>query len=113
VKPSTVTPAPLPSIAEVVRFPSTRRCVSRRKFGIRLRVPKGLKAVKATVFVNGKRVAVRRADRLRSTVDLRGLPKGRFKVKITIKLRDGRSISGTRRYHTCTKARRGRRPPKV
>jgi WD40 repeat protein len=106
-------PAALPRIGQVVTFPSTHRCVSRRRFAIRLRVPKGLAAISAAVFVNGRRVAVRRGARLRSAVDLRGLPKGRFKVRIAIKLRDGRTIAGTRTYRTCTRARRNRRPPKV
>jgi hypothetical protein len=111
--PPVTKPAALPRITTLVTFPSTRKCVSRRHFGIRLRVPKGLKAVSATVLVNGKRVAVRRGARLRSTVDLRGLPKGRFTVRIVIRLRDGRIVAGTRKYHTCVAKRLSHKPPKV
>jgi hypothetical protein len=125
----TVTPSPSPTpaggvlgvtvtlpklkLADVVRFPSTRRCVSRRKFRIRLRTPHGTKITLVSVRVNNKRVKTLRGRRITSLVNLKGLPKGRFRVKITLRTADGRTISGTRRYHTCTKKIRGRRPPPV
>ena len=55
------------------------------------------------VAVNGKRTKVVRGVRDTATVDLRGLPKGRFKVRITVTLADGRKVSSTRRYRTCAK----------
>ena len=90
-----------------------RSCASRRRFTIRLRVPRGERAVSATVRVNGKRVAVRRGARLTAPVNLRGLPKGRFSVRITLKLADGRTVTGVRRYRTCTPKIPSRRPPPV
>ena len=36
-------------------------------------------------------------------VNLRGLPKGRFKVRITVTLADGRKVRTTRKYRTCAK----------
>ena len=64
-------------------------CVSRRKF--RIRVKRG-DYRQVDVHVNGKRVKVVRGMRNTATVDLRGLPKGRFKVKIAVTLdeRQGR-----------------------
>ena len=56
--------------------------------------------------VNGKRAAVRRGARLRSTVDLRSLPKGRFRVEVVLKLADGRKVKDNRRYRTCAPKRR-------
>jgi hypothetical protein len=97
-------------LAQSVTFPPTRSCASRRNFGIRLRVPKGSTVVQATVKVNGRTVAVRKGRRLRSTVDLRRLPKGRFTVAITLKLTDGRTVRGERRYKTCAAKARGGRP---
>ena len=66
------------------------------------------------MFVNRKSVAVvkrRVFGRLRhaALVDLRGLPKGTFKLKIAVVATDGRLITGTRTYHTCSKKRRGGR----
>ena len=101
-------PAPALSVSDLVVFPGTRACVSRRSFRIRLRVPAGANVVSAEVRVNGKRVAVRKGARLRSVVDLRNLPKGRFAVKISLKLQSGKALSDTRRYRTCTPKRRGR-----
>lgn len=106
-------PAPVPAavtIGDVVAFPSSRRCVSRRRFRIRLRERRGIRTHSATVAVNGKQVRVVRGKRLRAPVDLRGLPEGRFKGRIALALEDGRTIAGTRRYRTCTgKRRSGRR----
>ena len=91
-----------PTLNAVAVLPSTRRCVSRRKFRIRLRHPPGARVKSAVVRVNGKRVATRRGRRITAPVNLRGLPKGRFTVRITVKLADGRTVNGTRRYRTCT-----------
>ncbi len=107
--PTPAAPEPLPRIevAGIIAFPSTRRCVSRRSFRIRLRVPRGLTAKSARVVVDGKQVKVLRGSRLTAPVDLRTLPRGRFKVEITISLADGRTIRDSRRYRTCApKSRR-------
>ena len=95
-----------PRFDDIVRLPSTRRCVSRRNFRIRLRVPRGITLASATVTVDGKRVRVVRGARLRAPVDLRGLPKGRFSVKIDLVTSTGARITGTRRYRTCAPKRR-------
>jgi hypothetical protein len=106
-------PAVVPIATGGVQGQTQRKCVSRRAFRIRIRVPKGAKVVRATVLVNGKPVAVRRGSRLTAPVRLRGLPKGRFRVKIVLYLMDGRKVSGTRRYHTCHEAIPPKRVPKV
>lgn len=120
VPPAATPPAPkppaaaaLPKLASLVTLPATKQCVSRRKFSIRLRVPKGSAVTSAEVKVNGKRAAVRRGARLRSVVNLTQLPKGRFRVDIVLKLADGRTVKGTRTYRTCAVKRRGGSGPKV
>jgi len=98
------------------RFNATRalkQCVSRRRFSIRLRVPRDSTVTSAEVTVNGKRVAVRKGVRLRSVVNLTKLPKGRFRVDITMKLADGRAVKGTRTYRTCAVKQRAGRGPRV
>jgi hypothetical protein len=92
--------------ADVLRLPSTRRCVSRRRFRIRLRTPRGAKLAKVTVRVNGKLVRTVRGKRITARVDLRGLPRGRFRVKIEVRTVDGRKVTATRRYRTCAPKRR-------
>ena len=102
----------------VVQAPSNRRCVSKRKFRIRIRERPGVKIEAAIVLLNGKRIKVvkRRVfarKRHIATVNLRGLPKGTFKLKITVLTSAGNSLTGTRTYHTCTKKRKSKRPPKL
>jgi hypothetical protein len=70
--------------------------VSRRTLTLRLRHPAGVKIAKATVSVDGKK-----AKPFTGTITLRGLPKGRYTVKVAVKLADGRSFTVTRRYRTC------------
>ena len=52
--------------------------------------------------MNGKRVKVVRARTSRAEIDLRGLPKGTIRVRITIRYREGKALTGVRTYHTCT-----------
>jgi hypothetical protein len=40
-------------------------------------------------------------------INLRGLPKGRYTVRITATTVLGRTITGKRRYRTCARGRRG------
>jgi len=109
--PKPTTPAtPAVTVGQSVTFPAATSCASRRKFGIRLRVPKGSDVTQATVKVNGRTVAVRKGTRLRSTVDLRNLPKGRFTVSITLKLKSGKTVKGERRYKTCVAKAKGGKP---
>jgi hypothetical protein len=107
-----------PTFGSVVGLPSNRRCVSRRKFRIRIRRPGGIKIQTALVFVNGKRVRVLTRKVLNkkrkvSTVNLRGLPKGVFKVRIVVLTSEGTTLRGTRTYRTCTKKRKSKRPPRL
>jgi len=105
--------AVLPKFTSLVTLPAAKQCVSRRKFSIRLRVPKGSAVTSAEVKVNGKRAAVRRGARLRSVVNLTQLPKGSFRVDIVLKLADGRTVKGSRKYRTCAVKRRSGSGPKV
>lgn len=110
--PAAQPPAPAPA-AGGVQGAQQRSCVSKRVFRIRIRVPKGKHASSAVVRVNGKKVKVVRGKRLRAPVRLRGLPKGKFKVRITLRLTNGRKLSGTRTYHTCIPKLPGDGPPKL
>jgi ABC-2 type transport system ATP-binding protein len=88
-------------------LPASRRCLSRRRFEIRVKRGKGKARLRsAKVFVDGRRVKVRRrAGRLRAVVDLRGRQKTRVKVRIVAKTRGGRTLRDRRTYHTCAKKR--------
>ena len=82
---------------------TTKVCTSRRQFRIRVKKLKGgVKAVSATVFVNGKKTLTRKGKRVTATVTLKGLKKGQYKVKINVKYSNGRVLSYTRKFKTCT-----------
>jgi len=100
--PSGGTPArPAIKPSAVFTLPSNKKCVSRRVFRIRLKAPKGVKLLSATVRVNNKLVKTVKGKRLTAPVDLRGLPKGKFTVKVEAKTTDGRTVRDTRKYKTC------------
>jgi hypothetical protein len=108
-----------PTFGKVVKLPSNKKCVSRRRFRIKLRQPGGVQIQTALVFVNGQRVrTVKRKifKKLRTTarVDLRGLPKGTFFVRIVVLTTKGQTLKGTRKYKTCRKKKfKPKRPPKL
>lgn len=93
-----------PSFASTVVLPKQgrRKCLSKRAFKIHLREPKGDRLASAIVYLNGKRRLVLTTERrLTSSINLRGLPKGRYVVKIVARTVLGRTITGTRTYRTC------------
>jgi hypothetical protein len=101
-------PATPPKLNDIVTLPKeTKGCASRRKFAIRLKEPPGDALLSAKITLNGKSLKViKSGGRLRSSVDLRGLPKGRYALKIVAKTARGKTIQGTRRYRTCGKKKR-------
>ena len=94
----------------ITGLPSSRRCVSRRAFRIRIRRRRGRVYTTANVFLNGRQVVTRRGSRITAPINLRGLPRGRYRVRIVVVTTTGEVIAGTRRYRTCTRKRRGGRP---
>ncbi len=111
---ATITPA------QAFSLPSNRQCVSRRNFRIRLKRPGSVRYIAAKVTVNGRQVRVTVANeqyrtirgqiltrrRLTARVDLRGLPKGTFRVGITAITKSLRAIRDARVYRTCEPKRR-------
>jgi hypothetical protein len=103
-----------PAFTALVTLASTKRCVSRRHFLIRLHQPtKGTRIASATVLLQGRKVATRKGKHITSPIDLRGLPKGRFTVKITIVTTDHHTIKGSRTYRTCGTAKAAPKHHKV
>jgi hypothetical protein len=75
-------------------------CSSKRRFIIRIRTHHA-HLVSATITVNGKLVKTLHGKRITAPVDLRGLPRGGFTVRIRVRAADGRVFTGKRVYHTC------------
>jgi hypothetical protein len=94
------------SFARSVTLPTNRKCLSRRSFQIHFKDPRYDPLRQAFVMVAGHRVrATRQGTLFAATVDLRGLPRGTFTVRIRITTVLGRHLSGSRTYHTCVPRR--------
>jgi 6-phosphogluconolactonase (cycloisomerase 2 family) len=99
-------PAPKPQAA-VLGLPASKRCASRRSFRITLKAPRGQKAKSILVLVNNKKVKSLTGKKVTAPVDLRGLPKGKFTVKITMTTVSGKTLTQSRSYKTCVPKRKG------
>jgi hypothetical protein len=94
--------AAVKGFAQAVSLPSTRKCFSRRVFRIHLHDPLNDPLKEVVVRVAGRRVAIMRHGRtFAATIDLKGLPKGSFTVKIRLTTVLGHHLAGKRTYHTC------------
>ncbi len=76
-------------------------CTSKRDITIHIQHVKQLGVVSAVVSVDGHAKRTLKGRALTTAIDLQGLPTGTFTVKIVARLRDGRTLTGKRVYHTC------------
>jgi hypothetical protein len=107
-------PVSVPGTEGVVTAPANTTCLSRRRFTIHVLHIAHLLYRLVTVELNGKPVKVLHGRREHATIDLRGLPKGRYVARITVVTSTGRVLSGTRTYHTCLgKPLHPARPPSL
>ena len=83
----------------------TRVCRSRRVIDVRVRLPAGARAQRIRATLDGRRLTgARQSGRsVRVRVDLRGRPRRTSRLKVTVTLTDGRRVTTTRRYRTCTR----------
>jgi hypothetical protein len=103
VKSAEVAPAGgVESFANSVGLPGNQKCYSRRDFRIHLHQPKYDPFEKVLVTLGRHRLSViRHGNTFRATIDLKGLPRGTFTVRIHIITVLGHHFSGSRTYHTC------------
>lgn len=90
----------------IFRMPSAKRCLSRRKLTIRVRLPKGMRFKRLTIKVNGRTKLNRKgakARKIRKRIVLRRLPTGRVAVRIKARTSTGRKAVRKRTYRTCAK----------
>lgn len=100
--PVTTQPKPVP-ISQIATLPPPHVCVSRRHFPIHLKGVKGI--VKAVIKLTGVPARTVKGKALGLPIDLRGLPKGKVVVRITVTTKAGRRLVGKRTYHTCASRR--------
>ncbi len=93
--------------SRAISLVSARRCLTPRRFRVRLRMPRGVRATRARVKIKGKQVKVVRGKGLKKAIRLRTLPrKGRFRVEVRVSLADKRTIRRSRTYRACRTKRR-------
>jgi hypothetical protein len=76
-------------------------CTSKRDITIHIQHVKRLGVVSAVVSIDGHARRTLRGKRLTTAINLQGLPAGTFTIEIVAQLRDGRTLTGKRVYHTC------------
>jgi hypothetical protein len=97
----TRTPTPMPTAPVVpsLGLPPATRCVSRGTLKLKLKAPRPLKIVRATVAVNGK-VKVRvKGAKARKPIKLRKIST----IKVTIRASNRQTYTITRTYAACRK----------
>jgi hypothetical protein len=80
-------------------------CSGRRLFAAHVKLKRGAKVRSISATLNGKKVkkAKRVGRKVRVTVDLRKLTKSVATLKVTVKLKNGRTVKTKRVYHPCMK----------
>lgn len=94
---------------ESLTLPSAKKCLSARSFKIHLADPKYDPLKKVTVTLQGHKIrsrkiaTSRRGNYIVATINLRGLQKGAFTIRIHATTVLGHSLSTSHTYHTCNK----------
>jgi hypothetical protein len=86
----------------VTGLPTTKRCLSRRSFRIHIQDPRNDAFRVVTITIGAQHLSTYRRGRfIVATVNLKGQPKGAFRLRISGRTVQGRHLRGTRTYHTC------------
>jgi endoglycosylceramidase len=97
-------PATLPLGPGALGLPPSGSCIAFSGARFRLRQPRHGRIVRATAYVDGKRVVVRTGHRVKTLV-VRHLPRRRFKLKVVSVTDRGHIVVSVRTYNGCTKSR--------
>jgi hypothetical protein len=101
------------SFNALVTAPRARVCLSRRRLVIHVRDPKNDAFKSMSITIGGRHLHETRQGRyILATINLKGLPKGAFILHISGVTVQGRHLTGSRTYHTCTRKRARRRSRK-
>lgn len=89
---------------KLVSLPSAKKCLSLRSFQIHIRDPHNDAFKTVVVTLKGRKLTTKRHGKyFAATVNLKGLPRGAFTIKITGTTVLGHHLAGSRTYHTCKK----------
>jgi hypothetical protein len=84
-----------------VGLPSSKVCLSKRKFIAHPRAPHGVKLVRVEVLINGKPKSQGALTKRHTTINLIGLPKGTFKISMVVTASNGKKYVDIRTFKTC------------
>jgi hypothetical protein len=90
-----------PAIGHALTLPSAKPCLTTRTLIVQLRKIHRVRWVSMSVKINGKPSRTIKGAALRKPIRLKGLPTGRFALKITARTGDRRTVSATRTYRAC------------
>jgi hypothetical protein len=82
-------------------LPATGTCLSKRRFIAHPRAPRNVTLVSVVVLINGKLKFSGKLTGRHTTIDLRGLPLGTFRVAMIATSSKKRVYEDLRRFHTC------------
>jgi hypothetical protein len=98
--PAAPAPAAKEAIGVVQVVSTTNRCTN-RAVKLRLRAPKGVK-LRSAVLRYGKKTVRVRGSKLKANINLKSVPKGSFKVRITMTTTRGQTIKSSRTFKACS-----------
>lgn len=88
-----------------LHLPAAKTCKSRRLVHVTFPpAPAGQPYKQVSAMLNGRRLKVVSGSRVSTRVDLRGLPRGRFTLTITIVTEQGKKLTQNKHYVTCVKS---------
>jgi hypothetical protein len=89
---------------ETLTLPSNKLCLSLRLFKIHLLEPTSDPFKTVSVTLKGRKIAtVHKGNYVVATINLKGLRKGAFTIKVKATTVLGNHLSDSRTYHTCAK----------
>jgi hypothetical protein len=85
--------------------PAPKRCPGQKRRTARVRLSRGARVQSIHATLGGKRVrAIRRGRIVRVPVDLRSSTKSTVRLRVRIRLRNGKTVRKTRTYHPCPRS---------
>jgi hypothetical protein len=82
-------------------LPSNKKCLSKRHFIAHPRAPRHVRLVSVKILISGVLKFAGKLVGKHTTIDLRGLPKGTFKVTMLAESNKGLTYGDTRTFKTC------------
>jgi hypothetical protein len=99
---------------ESLTLPSSKKCLSARFFLIHLLDPTYDPFKTVSITRKGHKIAtVKRGKYIIAKINLKGLPHGKFTIKIAVTTVLGHHLSATRTYHTCAKKPKKSKPKQL